>query len=104
MPPPPPTWGELTPAGKAVTAVRFVTADRVVTYPYSEIKRWAHAVGEPEMLTINAGKDVITVEGRDLAVVCAALELARLCELRPTHERSNVRPGPRVRQITVEPA
>ena len=102
--PPPPTWGETTPDGATARVVRFVLADRVVTFPFSELKRWEHKAGEPELLTINAGKEIITVEGAELAVVRAALDLARLAEIRPNHERSGVRPGPRVRQISIEPA
>ena len=103
-PPPPPTWGETTPVGATARVVRFVLADRVVTFPFSELKRWEHVAGEPELLAIHAGKEIITVEGAELAVVRAALDLARLGELRPNHERSVSRPGPRVRQITIEPA
>ena len=102
--PPPPTWGETKPEGQTARVVRFVFADRVVTFPFSELKRWEHVAGEPELLTINAGKEIITVEGAELAVVRAALDLARLAELRSNYERSGARPGPRVRQITIEPA
>ena len=104
VPPPLPTWGETTPDGQTASVVRFVLADRVVTFPFSEFKRWEHVAGEPELLTIHAGDEVVTVEGAGLAVVRAALDLARLGELRPNYERSGVRPGPRVRQITIEPA
>ena len=102
--PSPPTWGETTPEGKTAGVVRFVLADRVVTFPFSELKRWEHVAGEPELLVIRAGEKIVTVEGAELAVVRAALDLARLAEIRPNHERSAVRPGPRVRQISIEPA
>jgi hypothetical protein len=104
VPPPPPTWGETTSDGQTARVVRFVLADRVVTFPFSELKRWEHVAGAPELLTIHAGKEVVTIEGAELAVVRAALDLARLVELRPNHDRSGARPGPRVRQITIEPA
>ena len=102
--PPPPTWGETKPEGQTASVVRFVFADRVVTFPFSELKRWEHVAGEPELLTIHAGKEIITVEGAELAVVRAALDLARLAELRSNHERSGARPGPHVRLITIKPA
>lgn len=104
VPPPPPTWGETTPEGQTAGVVSFVVADRVVTFPYSELKRWEHVAGEPELLTIHAGNEVVTIEGTELAVIRAALDLTRLGELRTNHERSGARPGPRVRQITIEPA
>jgi hypothetical protein len=102
--PPPPTWGELAPEGRIATVVRFVLADRVVSFPVGELRRWEHVAGEPETLTINAGKELVLVEGRELQVVRAALDLGCLDELRVNNERSNVRPGPRVRRITIEPA
>ena len=52
--PPPPTWGETTPDGEAARVVRFLLADRVVTFPFSELKRWEHVAGEPELLAIHA--------------------------------------------------
>ncbi len=103
VPPPPPTWGELAPEGEAATVVRFMVADRVVCFRASELRRWEHVAGEPETLTINAGKELVVVEGRELHVVRAALDLTCLCELRVNNERSNGRPGPRVRRITIEP-
>ena len=104
VPPPSPTWGETTPDGQTASVVRFVLTDRVVTFPFSELTRWEHVAGEPELLTIHVGKEIVTVEGSGLAVIRAALDHARLGELRSNHERSGVRPGPRVRQITIEPA
>ncbi len=104
VPPPPPNWGELTPEDRGATVVRFVLVDRVVSFRASELTRWEHVAGEPETLTISAGKDQVVVEGRELQVVRAALDLGRLGELRANVERSNGRPGPRVRRITIEPA
>ena len=102
--PPPPTWGELEPEGRTANVVRFVLADRVVSFPVSELRRWEHVAGEPETLTISAGKESVLVEGRNLHVVRAALDLGCLGELRVNLERSNARPGPQVRRITIEPA
>ena len=103
--PPPPSWGEIAPDGQTALVVRFALGDRVVTFPADEFKRWEHAAGEPELLTIRTGKEQIVIEGRELAEVRAALDLGRLCELRVNYPRSpGGRPGPRVRQITIEPA
>ncbi len=105
VPRPPPPWGEIAPEGRTAAVVRFILPDRVVAYPHGELKRWEHAAGEPEMLTINAGKEQVVVEGRDLAAIRTALDLGRLCELRPTFNgKTGSRPGPQVRRIAIEPA
>ncbi len=101
IPPPPPTWGDLSPPGEAATIVRFVLPDRVVTFVASELKRWEHIAGEPEVLMLQAGRETVVIEGRELATVRAALDAGRLAELRPNMERSN-RPGPRIQRIAIE--
>ena len=80
--PAPPNWGEISPGGKTATVVRFALVDRWVSFPADQFKRWEHAVGEPEMLTIKTEKEEIVIEGRELAEIRAALDLGRLCELR----------------------
>jgi hypothetical protein len=103
--PPPPSWGEIAPDGQTALVVRFALGDRAVTFPADEFKRWEHVPGEPELLTISTGKEQIVIEGRELAEVCAALDLGRLCEVRINFPRSSgVRPGPQVRRIAIEPA
>ena len=104
VPSPPPTWGEITAEGEKSPVVRFVLIDRIVTFPFSQLKRWEHIAGEPEVLSITAGTEQIVIEGADLAALCAALDLSRLREVRANHERSKVRPGPRVRRIAIESA
>lgn len=104
VPAPPPTWGAITLEGEKATVVRFVMVDRVVTFPFSQLKRWEHSAGEPEVLSITAGKEQVVIEGAELGAICAALDLKRLCEVRANHERSKVRPGPRVRRIAIETA
>ena len=104
VPAPPPTWGEVTTDDEKAKVVRFVLVDRVVTFPVSELKRWEHIAGEPEVLCINAGKEQVVIEGSELGAICAALDLKRLCEVRVNHERSKARPGPRVRRIAIETA
>ena len=103
-PEPPPAWGELAPAGHIASVLRIVLADRAVSFPYGELRRWEHLAGTPEQFTIHAGQEEITVEGSELAALRAALDLGRLCELRLTYARGLARPGPQVRRITIEPA
>lgn len=99
------SWGELAEDGKEAFVVRFVLADRVVTYHATQLKRWEHVFGVPEMLLIRADRDEIVVEGRDLNEIRAALDLGRLCELRLNYPaKAGVRPGPQVRRITIHAA
>lgn len=101
----PPSWGEISPEGRRAVVVRFVLADRWVSFPADQFKRWEHVVGEPELLTITAENEEIVVEGRELSEVRAALDLGRLCELRVNFpSTAGARPGPQVRLITIEPA
>jgi hypothetical protein len=101
---PPPTWGDLVLEKRTAKVVRFVLEDRMVSYPIAELKRWELVAGEPERLTIVTGRESVVVEGKELHAVHAALDLARLEELRCNHERTQARPGPKVRRITIEPA
>lgn len=100
-----PNWGEISPNGETAKVVRFALVDRWVSFPADEFKRWEHAVGEPELLTIKTGKEEIVIEGRELGEVRAALDLGRLCELRVNFPRpTGARPGPQVRRIAIETA
>lgn len=103
-PPGGPAWGELAPEGRTAATIRFALDERVVTFPVSELRRWEHVPGERETLTIHAGKDAIVIEGRELSIPRAALDLGRLCELRITHPRTKARPGPQIFRIAIEPA
>lgn len=104
VPPPPPSWGEIASTGEIAAVVRFVLDQRVVTFPADQFKRWEHALGVPETLTISTEKEQIVVEGRELAEIRAALDLGCLCELRANYPRaSGARPGPQVRRIAIEP-
>ena len=103
--PAPPTWGEVSLAGKTAVVVRFALIDRWVSYPVDQFKRWEHTVGEPEILAIKTEKEEIVIEGRELAEIRAALDLGRLCELRVNFPLpTGARPGPQVRRITIETA
>lgn len=103
-PPTPRAWGLVAPERQTASALRLVLADRSVSFPLSELKRWEHIAGNPETLTILAGREVITIEGQNLAEVRQALDDARLRELRSSGAKPSVRTGPQVRGITVEPA
>ena len=101
---PPLTWGEVAADGEKATVVRFVMADRVVTFPFSQLKKWEHIAGEPEVLSITAGKERVVIEGAALGAIGEALDQKRLCAVRANHDRSKARPGPRVRRIDIETA
>lgn len=103
-PPAPRTWGAVAPERQTASALRLVLADRSVSFPLGELKRWEHVAGNPETLSILAGKEVITVEGLNLAEVRQALDDSRLRELRFSGAKAGPRTGPQVRRITVEPA
>lgn len=100
-PDPPPAWGEITPSGQTAAVLRIVLPECVVSYPTSELRRWEHRTGSPELFTIRIGNEEIAVEGTDLGPVRAALDLGRLCELRLTYKSK--RPGPQIQRIAIEP-
>jgi hypothetical protein len=83
--------------------VRFVLDDRIVSIPISQLRRWEHTNGEPEYLVIAVGQDAVVIEGHDLAPIRVALDLGRLAEVRPNHERQR-RTGPWVRRLVLEAA
>jgi hypothetical protein len=100
---PAPSWGEVVPPGETVTVLRVVLVDRVITYPFSELRRWEHVLGMRETLALTIGRDVVVVEGRELAEIRAALDLGQLAELRANFPvKSGARPGPQVRRIAIE--
>jgi len=85
--------------------VRFVLADRVVTYPAAQLKRWEHLLGDQETLVIRTDRDEVVIEGRDLTPIRTALDIGRLCELRLNYSaKVGARPGPQIRRITIEGA
>jgi hypothetical protein len=83
--------------------IRFLLEDRVVTFPTGQLRQWEHMLGEPEFLTVSAGGDTIVIEGSGLEAIRAALDFGRLAEVRANRELSG-RPGPRIREITLEQA
>lgn len=103
-PPPGPLWGEVAPENERAVAVRFVLADRVVSFPFAELRRWEHTAGNPERLVVTAGCELVTIEGQHLAAIRAALDSAKLREVRTTPQKPSARAAPAVRRITIEPA
>ena len=101
-PVPAPPWGEVKPEGKAAEVVRFVLADRTVSFPVKELKRWSLIGGDPECLEIKAEKATIVVEGKLLAAVRDALDEGRLAQVRVNGPRPSLRPGPVIRRIAIE--
>jgi hypothetical protein len=103
--PPPPTWGELADAGEQVGVIRFECAAGDYSFPYHVLSRWALHAGPPESLIIQAGKDTVTVHGRQLSAVRDALEAGRLRVLRATSPRyPPVRSGPEISALIIESA
>lgn len=105
LPPPPPAWGLLAAKGDMAAAVRFILGNRSVSFPYHTLARWEHSAGNPESLTVRAGKELITVTGRSLAVLRDALDEGMLLQIRMTPARyADVRSGTQVSSITINPA
>ena len=84
---PPPAWGDLAEPGEQVGVIRFECEDGAYSYPYHALSRWVLQAGEPECLVVQAGKDRLTVRGRELNVVRDALDVGRLRVLRTVKER-----------------
>ena len=80
------SWGVLTDNGETAQVVRFVVGDRSVSFPFHAFKRWEFAPGATDTLTIRIEQEIVTVQGRGLAVVRDALDAGELLVLR-------VRPG-----------
>jgi len=85
--PNPPTWGVLAQDGEPVSSMRFECAVASYSYPYHRLDRWIFHPGDPERLIVQAGKDTITICGRELVSVRDALENGRLRVLRSAGER-----------------
>lgn len=101
VPASPPGWGEVTPEHASSPSVRFVLADRSVTFPTGMLQRWEHVAGNPETLVILAGGEEITIEGRHLGEIRQALDDTRLRELRVGGSKISSQAGPWVRRITM---
>ena len=76
------SWGVLTDNGETAQVVRFVVGDRSVSFPFHAFKRWEFAPGATDILTIRIEQEIVTVQGRGLAVVRDALDAGELLVLR----------------------
>ena len=76
------TWGVLTDDDETAQVVRFVVADRTVSFPFHAFKRWEFNQGSTDTLVIRVEEEIVTVQGRSLAVVRDALDAGALLVLR----------------------
>jgi hypothetical protein len=76
------SWGVLTDNDETAQVVRFVVGDRSVSFPFHAFKRWEFAPGATDLLTIRIEQEIVTVQGRGLAVVRDALDAGELLVLR----------------------
>lgn len=97
-----PSWGLVADAGENVTVVRFETPTGAHTFPYHTLTRWTLSSANDE-LRIHAGREVVTLRGRDLGVLRDALDEGRLKLVRPAPARyESLRTGAAVRSIELE--
>ena len=76
-------WGRISPTPRSVDTLRICkgkTSEEIHSYPYRVLSsRHLRGVGhDTEELKIEAGPDLITVMGRGLARIAAALDLGSL--------------------------
>jgi hypothetical protein len=76
-------WGRISPTPRSVDTLRICkgkSSEEVHSYPYRVLSSWhLRGVGhDTEELKIEAGPDLITVMGRGLARIAAALDLSSL--------------------------
>lgn len=90
----PPAWGRLANEGRTAIVVRFVLPDRTVSLPYHTLARWELSVGDSEVLAIQAAGVLVTVRGRQLAILRDGLDQARLEQVRAQGERAALRTAP----------
>jgi hypothetical protein len=75
-------WGVLTDNDETAQVVRFVVADRSVSFPFHAFKRWEFNPGTTDTLVIRVEDEIVTVQGRGLAAVRDALDAGALLVLR----------------------
>ena len=76
-------WGRINPTPRSVDTLRICkgkSSDEIHSYPYRVLSSWhLRGVGhDTEELKIEAGPDLVTVVGRGLSRVAAALDLGSL--------------------------
>ena len=76
-------WGRISPTPRSVDTLRICrgkTSEEIHSYPYRVLSSW-HLRGaghDTEELKIEAGPDLVTIMGRGLSRVAAALDLGSL--------------------------
>ena len=76
-------WGRISPTPRSVDTLRICkgkSSDEIHSYPYRVLSSWhLRGIGyDTEELKIEAGPDLLTVVGRGLSRVAAALDLGSL--------------------------
>jgi len=76
-------WGRINPTPRSVDTLRICkgkSSDEIHSYPYRVLSSWhLRGIGyDTEELKIEAGPDLLTVVGRGLSRVAAALDLGSL--------------------------
>jgi hypothetical protein len=76
-------WGRISPTPRSVDTLRICkgkASEEIHSYPYRVLSSWhLRRVGhDAEELKIEAGPDLITVAGRGLSRIAAALDLSSL--------------------------
>jgi hypothetical protein len=76
-------WGRISPTPRSVDTLRICkgkTSEEIHSYPYRVLSSWyLTGVGhDTEELKIEAGPDLITVKGRGLSRIAAALDQSSL--------------------------
>ena len=104
-------WGRISPTPRSVDTLRICrgkTSEEIHSYPYRVLSSWhLRGVGhDTEELKIEAGPDLVTVVGRGLSRVAAALDLGSLEVLSETGDETGIRQESKilVSSITLESA
>jgi hypothetical protein len=89
-------WGRISPTPRSVDTLRICrgkTSEEIHSYPYRVLSSWhLRGVGhDTEELKIEAGPDLVTVVGRGLSRVAAALDLGSLEVLAETGAEIGIR-------------
>ena len=76
-------WGRISPTPRSVDTLRICkgkTSEEIHSYPYRVLSSWhLRSVGhDTEELKIEAGPDLVTVVGRGLSRIAAALDQSSL--------------------------
>lgn len=89
----------------AIAASAITLGSRSISFPSHTLARWEFTAGNPECLTVRAGKELVTVTGRNLAVLRDSLDEGTLLQVRVTPARyAEMHSGTQVTSITINPA